>query len=1366
MSERNSANNPYPGLRAFGFADRELFFGREKQSEELLRRLRRNRFLAVVGTSGSGKSSLVRAGLLPLISRGLDADVDAPWTVAHFRPGKDPIYNMAAALTRPARLDNVGAQVEGPSLETDDGQLKATVIETTLRRSAIGLADYLKRWQSDRRERFLIFIDQFEELFRFKEQSQGSHPEDEAAAFVKLLLEATYDNSVSAYVLVTMRSDFLGDCAQFRDLPEAINRGQYLIPRMTRDEQRAAITQPAALLNGEMTPRLVQRLLNDMGDNPDHLPLLQHTLMRIWDQWAAGPGEGPIDLSDYESIGTTMQEALSKHAEETYDALPDLRHQKIAEQLFRALTETVVNNREIRRPAELQEICDIAVADIETVTAVINHFRAPGRSFLMPPPDQRLAKDTVIDVSHESLIRSWTQLKQWVEEEARSKAMYQRLADAGKRRYDESEGASLWRDPDLKFAIDWFEREHPNEDWAKRYDSHFKEAMAFLDESKAEHEREIQIEEEELRAEEERKERERQRELTAAQEALVAQQKIAEAERERAKEAQLREAAEHENANTERRRAEEQAKFARRLTVAVVALIIMLLAALVATALAVFQKKRADVAYAQLDKAYERATDLSKSLSESLNTSQDLYLRAENENAKANEAQKTAEAANRVAQTEKLRAQQEKRKAELARNVAEREKLRANEATARAEAQALELATSLNNLKAARETLDLEREGFENLEKGETDLAIEKFGDLLGRYKNDGRGAEAIAWTWASYNFGRAQRQAKNYEKASDAYEQAIKKQKSIFGETDLAIAPAVERLAQVRYEQGDYPRAESEYHLLQKIIEDAGPRVTLDRIVNLKRDQAKLFHDQGRDARIAEKDAISELNDEEEKVYRINLAETAKTDEHLADSIRKRDRLRSKIAEYQRVETEKYSQAESSYQEVVSKLEPLLPEIRPDLIEAYSALAAFYQDQAQLYKSASKVQQKTAAQTKASKLYELARVMRENKITPGKNELEKLSTLVEAYDRQNKQGPVTALLTRKLELERDAKKPFDKTLMELLTSFYKQEKDDQEKDKEEKDKEARDQHEKDRQAKNKKVQAYLEELFINLRIAAESGKDSEEMQRYRESAYPLLDVLIAKQKNDEAEKLFQYLLKIQDNTLDLARTDDNQKFMAYRKIMLLNIMASLWFNGENYSRAEELSLQVMDLAGKTYGVDGDWQSWLSYGLAATYARQGRDDEAVRFFERTQKLFEKTIGPQQRLMPGKHELQLQIRSGHYLLPEGNEYLGTLSKLAFLYGNRGDNALAEETYKELVAVSKWLITNNISLKGFPFNEEERQELNTTYEGWYADALEQYSDFLSRLGRTQESSKQRLLANDIRERIGPSKNDEFGLLRRRQ
>src|SRR5205814_3905141 len=119
-------------------------------------------------------------------------------------------------------------------------------------------------------------------------------------------------------IVLTMRSDFLGDCSQFTGLPEAINKGQYLIPRMSRDERRSAIVGPVAVGAAEITTPLVNRLLNDVGDNPDQLPILQHALMRTWDYSAAHPSNGAaIGLDDYEAIGT-MSEALSRHADEAW----------------------------------------------------------------------------------------------------------------------------------------------------------------------------------------------------------------------------------------------------------------------------------------------------------------------------------------------------------------------------------------------------------------------------------------------------------------------------------------------------------------------------------------------------------------------------------------------------------------------------------------------------------------------------------------------------------------------------------------------------------------------------------------------------------------------------------------------------------------------------------------------------------------------------------------------------------------------------------------------------------------------------------------------------------------------------------------
>ena len=159
------------------------------------------------------------------------------------------------------------------------------MVETTLRRSSLGLVEAARLARLEPHENLLILVDQFEELFRFADLARQRGAGDEAPAFVKLLLEAAQQTDVPVYVVITMRSDFLGDCARFRDLPEAISDSQYLIPRLTRDELQAVITGPIGVRGGRIAPSLVQRLLNDVGDDMDQLPVLQHALMRAWDHW-------------------------------------------------------------------------------------------------------------------------------------------------------------------------------------------------------------------------------------------------------------------------------------------------------------------------------------------------------------------------------------------------------------------------------------------------------------------------------------------------------------------------------------------------------------------------------------------------------------------------------------------------------------------------------------------------------------------------------------------------------------------------------------------------------------------------------------------------------------------------------------------------------------------------------------------------------------------------------------------------------------------------------------------------------------------------------------------------------------------------
>jgi WD40 repeat protein len=472
MSTEAQPANPFPGLRPFEFYESLLFFGRDGQSEQLIRKLSATRFLAVVGTSGSGKSSLVRAGLLPALFGGFMMSAGSNWRMAVMRPTNDPVGSLAAALSH-----NVyGAKDE-------DASLQAAMIEATLRRGSLGLVDAVRQARLHPYESVLVVVDQFEELFRFARAGGDERYQNDAAGFVKLLLEASRQKEVPIYIVLTMRSDFLGDCSIFWDLPEAINEGQYLIPRLTREQRSEAITGPVAVCGGEIAPRLVNRLLNDMGDNPDQLPILQHALMRAWDRWKEDRREDePVDLRHYEAIGE-MASALSWHADEAFNELPDDRSRKIAEKIFKALTEKGQDNREVRRPTVLKDLSALAEAGQSEVVAVIETFRKPGRSFLMPPAETPLGEDSLIDISHESLIRNWNKLEEWVEDEARSARIYRRLAETAA--LNQKGEAGLWKDPDLQLALNWREEVKPNNAWAERYNPEFDSAMGFLDRSVA-----------------------------------------------------------------------------------------------------------------------------------------------------------------------------------------------------------------------------------------------------------------------------------------------------------------------------------------------------------------------------------------------------------------------------------------------------------------------------------------------------------------------------------------------------------------------------------------------------------------------------------------------------------------------------------------------------------------------------------------------------------------------------------------------------------------------------------------------------------------------------------------------------------------
>lgn len=701
FAEITTPVNPFPGLRPFEFDESHLFFGRDGQSEQLIAKLGHTRFLAVVGTSGSGKSSLVRAGLLPTLLGGFMTGAGSDWRIAIMRPGNDPIGNLAQALNAPGVF---GSEI------AENAAIQTAVTEATLRRGGLGLVDAVRQTLMPEGENLLVVVDQFEEIFRFARVSQGKEYENEAAAFVKLILEASRQRGLPIYVVMTMRSDYLGDCSQFWDLPEAINDSQYLIPRLTRDQLREAITGPVAVGAGRITPRLVNRLLNDIGDNQDQLPILQHALMRGWDEWKnkshdhivlpkGQPDGGAIDLCCYESIGG-MAEALSRHADEAFNELPG-PHRKLAERMFKALTEKGEDNREIRRPLTLREIRAITEAEEKEIIAVIETFRLPGRSFLTPPAETALTADSLIDISHESLIRNWKRLREWVETEARYARAYRRLAETAVL-YQTGE-AGLWRDPDLQVALNWRRQVEPNEAWARRYHPAFTAALDFLQASKQKQDEEIADQERRQRAEIERA----QRELEQAQALAEAQQERAEAEKRRAMEEERRANAEQQKAEESQRRIEEQAKAASRLRRTVAALILVSAIAFVVAAAALYLWQKARNAE---QKALEAKVVADAESRNAKRFADDLKLKVE----QLAGANKGMLAAQYTAFVERSRAKDSQRKAEEQARIAKKREFEAYEERKRADNEA-------KIAMAARKDAEVKQKKAEDAEKDSKD---------------------------------------------------------------------------------------------------------------------------------------------------------------------------------------------------------------------------------------------------------------------------------------------------------------------------------------------------------------------------------------------------------------------------------------------------------------------------------------------------------------------------------------------------------------------------------------------------------------------------------------------------------------------
>ena len=472
MPERNIIirPNPFPGLRAFRPDEGHLFFGRMESTLKVVSKLKENRFVAVLGASGSGKSSLVLSGVIPALLKE-NTEEKKSWSYLVFRPALNPVDHLATELS----VLSAGAGFN---------QLSDVSVAASLHNRTEGLNDVINRIRKNLRQQVVIVIDQFEEIFRFSPATSRGLPGDDATDFIDLIVNAMQKPDHGLYIILTLRSEYVSDCGRFHSLTNLMNSSSYLLPQIPVDQMVTVIEEPVKLSGGSIDRSLVKLILSDLEERPGQLPVLQHLMMRTWNQWSRlGDLSRPIGIADYEAVGM-LKGAISQHAGQAFDSL-DERHRYVCSRLFRTITTRSDDGRELRKPERISTIAVLTGCAEHEIIGVAEVFRSPEYSFLTPSKEVPLNGESILDLTHESIIRLWGNLRKWMDEEEASVKLYRQLASAAAQ-YQEGTGR-LWTAPDLLMALRWRDENNPTLAWAEKIDPAFERALIFLKNSEEEY---------------------------------------------------------------------------------------------------------------------------------------------------------------------------------------------------------------------------------------------------------------------------------------------------------------------------------------------------------------------------------------------------------------------------------------------------------------------------------------------------------------------------------------------------------------------------------------------------------------------------------------------------------------------------------------------------------------------------------------------------------------------------------------------------------------------------------------------------------------------------------------------------------------
>ncbi len=473
----NETKSPYPGIRPFRTDESDIFLGREEPITDLITKLQDHHFVVVLGESGCGKSSLIRAGLLPDTRVfGINRCVDL--RVAFMRPGDEPFSNLSKSLLKedknPARKtlrEEWFKRQHPPKGEAETVSELQQILKENLEGSYRKLEECLNEYSI-----LLIIVDQFEELFHLSQK--GERESKEVEDFIQWLLVSSYQAKSKTYVLITMRSDFFNDCSAYRGLSKAVGDGTYVIPNLNLDEEKLAraIREPAEHYNGKVEDELATELLKDVKEMSskgcsDWLPLLQYALRGMW--LKVGDAKELTlqlykDIRGSDKLGSGL---LNQDGDKVYEKAT-AEEKIIIEILFRRLSECVQQDDEKkdykRHPITVEEIAKLAnvipaAVSLDIVDKKLRLDREhemflweENCNFLFSRnnvPQYQLKGNHTLDIRHESIIRQWERLRQWADDEAKLARYYREWEEAARRwknAKSDRQDELLWRGLNLE----------------------------------------------------------------------------------------------------------------------------------------------------------------------------------------------------------------------------------------------------------------------------------------------------------------------------------------------------------------------------------------------------------------------------------------------------------------------------------------------------------------------------------------------------------------------------------------------------------------------------------------------------------------------------------------------------------------------------------------------------------------------------------------------------------------------------------------------------------------------------------------------------------------------------------------------------